>query len=99
MSHQKDQDKGYSPNREAWLRFNKNKPAVIGLMVICFAALVALLGYLISPDQTPNVNNQIPEVALKSPGFNITLLAVRKNRVVPENNFITKISEVNKHKF
>ncbi|MFK7810129.1 MAG: hypothetical protein AB8F74_20145, partial [Saprospiraceae bacterium] len=101
MEHEKDQLKGYSPNWEAWLRFKKNKPALIGLGVIFFAGVIAVLGYLISPDQTPNVNEQIPEVSLKAPGFEITLLAVRKNRTVPKRNLLAKMfyGQENPYKF
>ncbi len=91
MEHPQDNIKGYSPNQEAWLRFKKNKPGIFGLAVIIFSALIAILGYLVSPDQTPNVNEQIPEVSLKPPGFEVTLLAVRKNRSVKQYSFLSKM--------
>ena len=71
-----------SPNQRAWRQLWKNKSAIFGLGVITIAVLMALLGYLISPDKTTNVNEQIPEVSLKSPGFKVQLLAVRKNRKI-----------------
>jgi ABC-type antimicrobial peptide transport system permease subunit len=101
MEHPQDNIKGYSPNQEAWLRFKKNKPGIFGLVVILFAALIAILGYLVSPDQTPNVNEQIPEVSLKSPGFEVTLLAVRKNRLVTQSSVLSKMihGQENQYKF
>lgn len=101
MEYQRNDKKGFSPNKEAWLRFRKNRLAIFGLSVIVLAGMVAILGYLISPDQTPNTNEQIPEVSLKSPGFEVTLLAVRKNRIVPKQNFLTKMlkGQDNPYKF
>jgi len=101
MEHQKENTKGYSPNEEAWFRFKKNKPAIFGLGVILLAGLISILGYLISPDQTPNVNEQIPEVSLKSPGFEVVLLAVRKNRAIAQKSFLRKMlyGQENPYKF
>ena len=78
-----------SPNQRAWGRFLKNKPALFGLGWIVICIVIALLGYLISPDNSPNVNYQTPEVALKNPGFSIQMLKVRKNQVYEKQNFLT----------
>ena len=80
-----------SPNQRAWRRFLKNKPALFGLGWIAICVVVALLGYLIAPDNSPNVNYQTPEVALKNPGFSIQMLKVRKNQVYEKQNFLTTI--------
>jgi len=77
-----------SPNQRAWRQLWKNKSAIFGLGVITVAVLMALLGYLISPDKTTNVNEQIPEVSLKSPGFKVQLLAVRKNRKIEKKGLL-----------
>jgi peptide/nickel transport system permease protein len=71
-----------SPNQKAILRFKKNKPALIGLGVIICAMLIAILGYIISPDNTPNANEQNTEVSLVEPGFETSLLAIRKNKSI-----------------
>jgi peptide/nickel transport system permease protein len=101
MDLQNEHIQGLSPNQEAWRRFKKNKPAIFGLSVILLATLMAMLGYLISPDQTPNVNEQIPELALKTPGFQITLLAFRKNRTIAQRSPIGKMlyGQENAYKF
>ncbi|MEM9821179.1 MAG: ABC transporter permease [Bacteroidota bacterium] len=75
-----------SLNQRAIRRLLKNKPAVFGILLIAFAFLVALMGYWIAPDSSPNANEQIAEVALKDPGFNVLILAVRKNRDIENNN-------------
>ena len=80
-------DKYQSPNQRALRRFSKNKPAVFGFGWIVLCVVIALLGYLIAPDSTPNANDQTPEIALKNPGFSIQILKVRKNQKYPDQNF------------
>ena len=60
-----------SPNQKAMRRLLRNKPALFGLAVIAVSILVALFGYIIAPDATPNANDQISAVALKNPGFKV----------------------------
>ncbi len=82
---------GHSPNQAIWQRFKKNKPAVFGMWVVVAAVVMAVMGYVLSPDKTPNVNEQIPEVALKSPGFTVQILAVAKNRVVEKRSLLGRL--------
>jgi peptide/nickel transport system permease protein len=76
-----------SPNKKAIRRLLKNKPAVLGLGLIVLSILVAILGYAISPDETPNTNNQLATIALKRPGFEVKMLKIRKNRFIEERGF------------
>ncbi len=76
-----------SPDQRAVQRLLKNRPAVFGIVMIVLATLFALLGYLIAPDSSPNVNEQIVEVALKNPGFKIKILQVRKNQEIIDQDF------------
>ena len=80
-----------SPNKKAIRRLLKNKPALVGLGLIALSILVAILGYTISPDSTPNTNNQLATVALKQPGFEVKMLKIRKNRVIEERGFFGKM--------
>lgn len=41
------------------------------------STLVALSGYLLAPDNSPDANTQIPEIALQSPGFEVSMLKVK----------------------
>ena len=81
-----------SPNQRAWQRFKKNKPAVFGLCWIVLSVLAALFGFLIAPDGTPNVNDQVTEVALKDPGFSVQMLQVRKNQEYDSPNFLSRMA-------
>ena len=80
-----------SPNQKALRRLLRNKPALFGLAVIAVSILVALLGYLIAPDSTPNANDQISAVALKNPGFSVKILKIKKNRDIEQPNWFSKL--------
>ncbi len=60
-----------------------------GLSVILLAFLISITGYMISPDNTPNANTQILEIALEKPGFSCDFLKVRQNEQ-PENPGLLK---------
>ncbi len=72
----------------AWKKFKKNHLGFGSLIFIGIAALVAILGYLITPDSTPFANDQYLELGLKKPGFKVTMLPVRSNLPVPGNSFL-----------
>ncbi len=68
----------------AMRRFKRNKLAMGALLFILFTTLVAILGYLITPDSTPFANNQSLELATKKPGFSVLILNRRLNK--PKND-------------
>lgn len=68
----------------AWQKFKRNKFSLGGLIFILLTVIIAVLGYLITPDKSPFANTQILEIAAKKPGFSCTMLKVKKN--VKENN-------------
>lgn len=80
-----------SPNQKALRRLVRNKPALFGLVVIAVAVWVAILGYAISPDATPDANDQMPAVALKNPGFKVKMLKIKKNRAIEQPNLFSKL--------
>ena len=61
----------------AWNKFKKNKAGLISLTFIGLSALIACLGYLITPDSTPYANDQYLELGLKKPGFTSLMLPVK----------------------
>lgn len=82
---------GYkSPNYYVRKRLLNNKPAVAGLIVIILSTLVAILGYLIMPDSTPEANDGAIQIQKQEPGFKVTMLKLRKNRPIAPVNFIEK---------
>ncbi len=77
---------------QTWRRFKRNKLSLLGLWVIGIACLISILGYLITPDQTPYANDQKPELHIKEPGFSVKMLAVKKNEEVkPSGIFSTML--------
>jgi peptide/nickel transport system permease protein len=80
-----------SPNQKAIQRLKKNKPALFGLGLIALSIVVAILGYGIAPDDTPDTNNQLTTIALKSPGFKVKVLNLPKANVVNERGFLGKM--------
>lgn len=63
-----------SLNRIAWHKFIKNKLGFGSLIFIALVTLIACLGYLITPDQSPFANDQYLELGLKKPGFSVLML-------------------------
>ncbi len=84
----------------AWQRLKKNKLAMFGLMVIAFCMLIAVLGYSITPDSTPDANDQLLELSKKSPGFKVQMLQICKNEPSHHVNIFYKMmfGEVNDYR-
>jgi peptide/nickel transport system permease protein len=79
---------GYYIRQRLW----RNKPAMAGLALIALATLVALLGYLILPDDSPNANSTIVQLQKKAPGFTVTLLRIpAEAAAVPQVNWLHKM--------
>ena len=69
-----------SPSGLAWQRFRKNPVSLVSLIAIVVLVILALGGYWIIPDKTPNANTQFLELAGEKPGFKVKMLKVRKNQ-------------------
>jgi ABC-type dipeptide/oligopeptide/nickel transport system permease subunit len=57
-----------SLQQAAWRRLKKNKGAIFGMVIIAIAILIAIMGYFIAPDGSPNANRMIVEIGGRSPG-------------------------------
>ena len=64
---------------------------MISLGYILLMVVVAVLGYLITPDSTPYCNHQQLEIALRKPGFTVQLLNVKQSRVVERQGLFSKM--------
>lgn len=67
----------FSYTKQTWKRLKKNKGAVFGLMVIGLTVFLALFGYLIAPDNSPNADLQTVEIQAKKPGYTQEFLKVQ----------------------
>lgn len=65
----------------------RNKPAVIGLVFIILSVLIALFGYQLTPDFTPDANDQVLQITNKAPGFKVQMLKSAKNKHIERSNF------------
>jgi peptide/nickel transport system permease protein len=80
-----------SPGSIAWRNFRKNTVSLAALCIIFVAMILAITGYLITPDSTPHANLQILEIATQKPGFRVNILKVRKNEPVSKTSFLNKM--------
>lgn len=58
----------------------RNKGAAFGLILIVCSLLLAVFGYFIAPDDSPNANRMIPEIGSKKPGFEVQLLRLQREQ-------------------
>lgn len=73
-------------------RFLKNKGAVAALFFILLAFLLAIFGYIITPDNSMHANRMIPEIGSKKPGFAIQLLQLKREQQAQNSFFNTLIN-------
>lgn len=91
MKEEKEYNRKDSMYFEAWRKLKKNRTAMLGLFIICGAIFVSVLGANIRPDSTENANNQNSPISRKAPGFKVTQLLARKNRVSEDVGFFGKL--------
>jgi len=75
-----------SLSKLAWRRLLKDKLAVGSMGMIAVAVVISVLGYLITPDQSPYANQQYLELTTKKPGFSVAMLMVRKNEAAQKSS-------------
>lgn len=67
---------GTSLSSLVWKRLRKNVLAMVSISVIAFFILIAILGYLITPDHTPYCNQQYLELATLKPFSKATFIYI-----------------------
>ncbi len=83
----------------AWKKFRKNRLGFGSLIFIGITVLIALLGYLISPDPTPFANDQYLELGLKKSGTSVTFLPVKLNEEPVQHNLFYRMLFGQKSRF
>ncbi len=81
----------FSLSSKAWKKFRKNKIALGSFYFILLTVVVAILGYLITPDSTPDANDQLLQLAVKPPGTKVKMLLVKKNMEIEKVSFLQKM--------
>jgi peptide/nickel transport system permease protein len=84
--HKKKYDSTGSLSKLAWMRFRRNKIAFSSLVFIALVAFLSIIGYWVTPDKTPMVNEQNLLLATQKPGSRVTILNVHKNQDIPTRN-------------
>lgn len=81
-----------SPWQIAFRRFLANRLSLFSMLFVLLVALVAILGYTISPDSSPWANNQHLELATRKPGFSSKFFLIpREADAIKGNLFKTLI--------
>lgn len=62
-----------------WKKFKRNKISVIGLFFVAFITLISILGYLITPDNSPMANKMNLPLNIEKPGKTFTILKIPKS--------------------
>jgi ABC-type dipeptide/oligopeptide/nickel transport system permease subunit len=74
-----------------WKRLKKNKGAMFGLVIIISSLLLALFGYFIAPDSTPNANKMTVEIGGAKPGFDIQFLKLKNDKPREQISFFARM--------
>jgi oligopeptide transport system permease protein len=74
---------------KSWKKFSENKLALAGLLFIIFISLTAIMGYLITPDDSPMADRMNLSLSIKKPGTQVTFLCIPVNG--KKENFLQKI--------
>lgn len=81
----------HSPSKKVWIKFKRNKFAVGGLLFIILLIIIGVLGYLITPDQTPMANTMHLQLSNKKPGRAFKFLILNKNTSVKQVGLFEKM--------
>jgi len=80
-----------SPSKKIWNRFKRNKLAFGGLIFILLLMLIGILGYLITPDQTPFANTYCLQINKAKPGKTFKFLVVERYQNIKKVNLFEKM--------
>jgi oligopeptide transport system permease protein len=80
-----------SPSKKIWNRFKRNKLAFGGLIFVLLLMLMGVLGYLITPDQTPYANTMHLQLSNKKPFRTFDFLIINENKNVKQVNIFKKM--------
>ncbi len=79
----------YSFIKTFWKKLRRNKGAVFGLAVIILALLTAVFAYVLAPDNTPDANRIIVEIAAKKPCYQQQFFKFKKENKTDIGNYFS----------
>lgn len=74
-----------------WKKFKRNKLSVAGLVFITLITLISILGYLITPDDSPKANKMNLPLNIEKPGKSFTIIKIPKSTPPESQNFLNKM--------
>lgn len=74
-----------------WKKFRQNRLAMISLCIIGLFAIMAILGYLITPDHTPYCNQQYLELANMKPMSKMDFTYIKDDRNIEHHSWIKRM--------
>ncbi|MEO6406694.1 MAG: ABC transporter permease [Ferruginibacter sp.] len=78
-------DNNLSFRSQIWQRLKKNKLAIVGLAIIFVCFFIAIMGYMIAPDNSPNADLQTVEIQAKPVGYKQLFLMIPNTKHVNQN--------------
>ena len=88
-----------SLNQLAWLRFQKNKLAMVSLSFVIFISLLSIFGYSFISDDTPNANQQILEVSMLKPGSKVSFIKTKRSHALEKESFVVRLFAGEEHNY
>ncbi|HPW66035.1 MAG TPA: ABC transporter permease [Salinivirgaceae bacterium] len=64
--------------------------AYSGILLIIIFGTLSFLGYLITPDSSPNANSQLATISLQNPGTTVKALKVKNNNITQKKSIFHK---------
>ena len=82
-------DQNFSFFKTFWKKLRRNRGAVFGLCIIVLAVIVAVFAYVLAPDNTPDANRIIVEIAAKKPGYQQQFFKRKKENSSATGNYFS----------
>ncbi|MBU0694987.1 MAG: ABC transporter permease [Bacteroidetes bacterium] len=80
-----------SQQKSSWKKFKKNKLALSGLIFIILTTFISIVGYLVTPDDSPMANNMSLQLNIEKPGSTFTIIKIPKNPTPKKVGLIEKM--------
>jgi len=74
-----------------WQKLRKRGSAMFGLWVILISILLATFAYIIIPENTPNANRQLPEIALQPPLFSTDCIKYQNAATATDKSWLNSL--------
>lgn len=74
-----------------WQKLRKRGSAMFGLGIILISLFLAIFAYIIIPENTPNANRQLPEIALQPPLFNTDCIKYQNAAIETDKSWLASL--------